>query len=355
MDARIVVDIDDTICTNVRKLPYDQCVPAENVIKDLNYLHDELGYTIVLYTARGMVSCNGDLKRIIEKNRDTLLEWLKKYDVHYDEIVFGKPIGDLYIDDKALDVRDFRKEDFYNMTGGGSGKGVCRLGNIVKKDLGDDVENFKDWIEDNQGACDYPRVISYLYNEVTMEYIDGTNLCDVCNGYDLGRLMAIIERFSEKKMDSFDMEVQLSILRKNKTGGEFDSTIDNCETLMRRYQDAFEPTYCHGDLTLSNVLLCEKGLCFIDPRYNRKASSYLLDYGKLRMSLMNYERRFGITKADNSVYLGTFDNIMGQKGIYAPVLAANLMYICRLYRYKENKAAVVEMANELMKGAQDVF
>jgi hypothetical protein len=29
------------------------------------------------------------------------LDWLEKYDIPYDEIFFGKPNADIYIDDKA--------------------------------------------------------------------------------------------------------------------------------------------------------------------------------------------------------------------------------------------------------------
>lgn len=358
MDVKIVVDVDDTICTNIRRLPYSMCEPVPEVIDTINHLHDDLGFTIVLYTARGMVSCNGDIERIIAKNKDVLIEWLKKHHVSYDELVFGKPIADVYVDDKALNVSEFKKETFYQLKKGGSGRNIYRLGNIVKKDIGDGVESFKDWIEDNGGICKFPRVISYLYGTVTMEYVEGTNLCDSFTRADFYKLLSTVERFAERKKGEFDISEQIAVLEKNKSADEeFNEIIGVCEKALMKQERAFSEhaSYCHGDMILSNIIKTGEGLYFIDPQYNRKASSYILDLGKMRMSLMNYERRFGLSSADNSHYLKEFDMIMKLWGTYEIVVVTNLMYICRLYRYKESKEAVKQMAKELLRGAENVF
>lgn len=353
MDVKIVVDVDDTICTNIRRRPYNECVPVKPVIDTLNYLHDELGCKIALHTARGMVSCKGDMELIIKKNKSVLEEWLKENDVHYDELIFGKPIADLYVDDKALDVNDLRKCDFYRMVGGGSNKDLYRLGRFVKKDLGDGAERFKDWIEDNGGICKFPRIISYLYNEVTMEYIDGVNLCDSFTRADLHKVVSYVETFALRTKNVFDIGEHISVLEKN-IG--YDTTVDkiiaDCKTGLVEHEKGFlrNASFCHGDMILSNIIKTENDLYFIDPQYARNASSYLLDYGKLRMSLMNYEKRFGISDADNSGYLQEFDLMMKHFGIYEEVILANLMYICRLTRYKQDKKAVRDMAEDFYGG-----
>ena len=66
------------------------------------------GWEIVIYSARGQVSCKGDLKEIERKNRPVVEEWLKRHNVPCDELVFGKPIGDIYIDDKGMSLDDFK-------------------------------------------------------------------------------------------------------------------------------------------------------------------------------------------------------------------------------------------------------
>lgn len=355
MNIRVVIDVDDTISTNIRRLSYDKCAPKLDVINKINKLHDELGYTIVLYTARGMVSCDGDLERIVAKNERVLKDWLDRNDVHYDELVFGKPIGDIYVDDKALDVVDFVDAPFYPLNGGGSNRGLQRLAGIVKKDLGtpEDTERFKDWIEDCEDACLYPRVISYLYNGVYMDFIDGVTLCDNFTRADYYSILSTIERFKEKKRDGFDIQPHIDILEKNRSESkEFNDILDLCidgvKKMSGRYKE--HASFGHGDLILSNVIKGKNGLYLIDPRYFRESSSYILDYGKLRMSLMNYEKRFGLSRSDNSMYLGDFDQLMKAQGIYDLVLFTNLMYVCRLYRYKKesDRETVVTMAKEIL-------
>lgn len=345
---RAVFDLDDTICIHKNR-DYQNAEPIKPVIDKIRQMKKD-GWEIVIYTARGQVSCHKDLALIEIRNRAVVEEWLKKYDVPCDELIFGKPIGDLYVDDKGISLKDFINMPFYGLKGG-SGKRIYRIGNMVKKDLGDDVENYKEWIEDNDSLCKYPRVISYLYDQVTMEYIEGKNLCDDFNLEDLRMLVNIVERFSRCARDGFDISEQLQILHKNKSGTDFDAIIDFCEEKVKSIEKSLikNASFCHGDMTLCNVIKANDGLYFIDPRYRRNASSYLLDLGKLRMSLMNYEKIFGISNRDNSAFLPVFDSYIMDNGIYDEVVALNLMYICRLYRYKKDKDKVVMMANELIR------
>jgi len=42
-----------------------------------------------------------------------VIEWLNKYQIPYDEIHFGKPLADFYVDDKAIKLtswKDFNKQ-----------------------------------------------------------------------------------------------------------------------------------------------------------------------------------------------------------------------------------------------------
>ena len=87
-----VFDIDDTICNNKNR-DYENAIPYKEVIDKINYLYAN-GATIKLYTSRGMVSCNGDIEKIIAKNKDVLERWLEKNNVKYNELIFGKPLGE---------------------------------------------------------------------------------------------------------------------------------------------------------------------------------------------------------------------------------------------------------------------
>lgn len=359
----IVFDVDDTICSNVRRLGYDKCIPDREVIAKINHLHDALGFKIILHTARGMVSCNGDIDKIIKKNKKVLEDWLEKYDVHYDELVFGKPIADLYVDDKALDVEGFKKEYFGILHGGGSGKTIYQLGKIVKKHIGSeaDTNNFKDWVEDNQGSCKFPKVISYLYDSVYMEFIEGKNLSECFEFDDLIKIVSVINGFSKMKKCSFNLCKQLDVLDMNYSEDkEMNSMIDVCKKyLVKHYPILAEnASYSHGDMILSNIIKTKDGeLYFIDSRYFRESSSYLLDFAKLRNSLSGYEYEFGISKFDYREHLEVLDYILRAKGIYEIVVALHLMYVLRLYRYKDEagKEKVKNIAKGIIKSHERLF
>lgn len=363
--VRIVFDVDDTICSNVRRTGYENSKPKQDVVDKINYLHDKLGFCIVLYTARGMVSCEGNMERIILKNKKILEDWLKKHNVHYDELVFGKPIADVYVDDRCLDVEEFCNNDFEVLKGGGSGKSIYRLGKLVKKMFASEKETseFKDWVEDNKGYCLYPEVVSYLYDAVYMKFIDGKNLSTCMSKYDFFKMINIISDFSKVKFDSFDLNIQLDVLRKNKGFDEdVDYMIDICERFLKDNESVLieNASFSHGDAIMSNIMKENKSgnLYFVDPRYFRESSSYLLDYAKFRMSISGYEFVFKISDSFPSpMFLDVFDKILKLKGIFEIVVGLHLMYVLRLYRYKddEGRSVVKRMAKGVLEQNEELF
>ena len=100
----IVVDIDDTISfTTDRK--FSESVPNEPVINKINELYDK-GWKIIIFTARGAKSCN-TLEERIAKYNEVTRNWLDAHNVHYTDVVFGKPNADIYVDDKNMSIDEF--------------------------------------------------------------------------------------------------------------------------------------------------------------------------------------------------------------------------------------------------------
>lgn len=93
----LIFDIDNTIFKTPYGLEdgYATVEPNNNVIDYIKNKYEE-GYEITLYTARGS-------KSGIDFQRRTKYQ-LKKYEVPYHNLYFGKPDGDLYVDDKAINV-----------------------------------------------------------------------------------------------------------------------------------------------------------------------------------------------------------------------------------------------------------
>ena len=101
----LIVDIDGTICELCKDGDYANCKPIVEVVKKL-ILEHEKGTYIVLFTARNMRTFKGAIGLINKYTAPVVLEWLNKYNIPYDEIIFGKPWGNggvSYVDDKNLD------------------------------------------------------------------------------------------------------------------------------------------------------------------------------------------------------------------------------------------------------------
>ena len=105
----IIMDIDDTISTHYDR-DYENAVLHKDVIDKINHFYDA-GWKIILHTARGMESLDGDIDRIKEERGPTLVKWLLRHGVQYHELQFGKPLGVMSVDDKAL-----RPDEFVNLT-----------------------------------------------------------------------------------------------------------------------------------------------------------------------------------------------------------------------------------------------
>ena len=92
------VDIDETICRSPEDRDYSKAIPITAHIHKVNALYDA-GNTIVYWTARGTGS-GIDWREVTEKQ-------FTKWGVKYHDLKFGKPIYDLFVDDKNINTDKF--------------------------------------------------------------------------------------------------------------------------------------------------------------------------------------------------------------------------------------------------------
>lgn len=98
----IIFDLDKTLCTKKKENEtYMDVQPIQEMIDVVNELYDK-GYEIIIETARNMVTQNNNEAKVIGNVGLVTLEWLKKYNVKYHGIKFGKTYGICYVDDKAI-------------------------------------------------------------------------------------------------------------------------------------------------------------------------------------------------------------------------------------------------------------
>lgn len=106
----LIVDIDGTLCDlKTTDQSYSEVAPKQQVIDQLRR-YQEAGFHIVLFTSRQMRTYQGNLGKINKYTAPVTADWLAKYDVPYDEIMFGKPWaghGGYYIDDRAFRPSEF--------------------------------------------------------------------------------------------------------------------------------------------------------------------------------------------------------------------------------------------------------
>lgn len=100
----IVMDLDDTINFTENR-DFENSKPYPEVINKINKLYDE-GWKIIIFTARGGKSCK-TLEEKEKKYRQVTEDWLRKNGVRYNELMFGKPNADYYVDDKNMSIEEF--------------------------------------------------------------------------------------------------------------------------------------------------------------------------------------------------------------------------------------------------------
>ena len=99
---RIVIDLDGTICSLRRtNESYSDVIPLPGAVEKIESLR-HAGHYIIIQTARHMKTTGSNLGQVLAKQGKVTIDWLEKYNIIYDEIYFGKPHGDIYIDDNSF-------------------------------------------------------------------------------------------------------------------------------------------------------------------------------------------------------------------------------------------------------------
>jgi len=92
---QLIIDLDGTICTEEKTSSRSLAKPNKDAVKSVNSLYDE-GHIIIIYSARTWMEF------------EMTTDWLKKNKIKYHQLVLGKPVGDVWIDDRAIAFDNWR-------------------------------------------------------------------------------------------------------------------------------------------------------------------------------------------------------------------------------------------------------
>jgi capsule biosynthesis phosphatase len=105
----ICFDLDHTLCIpgegSDSYSKYAKALPIEDSIAKLK-LYKSRGCSIIIFTARRMLTHKGNVRKVIDDIGKITEDWLEQHQIPYDDLIFGKPYYDFIIDDKAINALD---------------------------------------------------------------------------------------------------------------------------------------------------------------------------------------------------------------------------------------------------------
>lgn len=105
---KIVIDLDGTLTVDSEESYAQKPVNLEVLNTCRSY--KELGFQIIISTSRNMRTYKGNVGKINIHTLPTIIDWLEKNNVPYDEIHVGKPwcgFDGFYVDDKSIRPSEF--------------------------------------------------------------------------------------------------------------------------------------------------------------------------------------------------------------------------------------------------------
>jgi uncharacterized HAD superfamily protein len=91
---QIIIDLDGTICTEEKTYSRSLAQAKKGAVEAVNKLYEQ-GHTIIIYSARTWMEF------------EMTTAWLKTNEIKYHQLVLGKPVGDVWIDDRAINFENW--------------------------------------------------------------------------------------------------------------------------------------------------------------------------------------------------------------------------------------------------------
>ena len=317
---RFCFDIDNTLFFKSGEgSATDDIIPIERNIEFLKKLKT-LGHHIILQTSRGMIEHKGNYGAALADVGQKTFEQLERHEIPYDEIYFGKPHADFFIDAAAISTfsdleaetgfhwTDIKERNFNSLR--------SEFIEVFTKSSQDTlkIEGEIHWYESIPSSIVelFPKYFGSKNNEYRIEKIDGlsASILYVNNLFNGDTLLSILNALSLIHKCSIDDVREINIyanyqqkLKKRFIEHDYswldDSDVIYAEIMsdMEEYQkkNLGVQAYIHGDPVLTNILVQDNGeIKFIDMRGEcdgtyTKVGDVFYDYAKMYQSLLGYD------------------------------------------------------------------
>ena len=330
---RVCFDLDNTLVTNPTIAnDYSTVKPIVKNIQLLNYLKND-GHEIIIYTARRMTTHKGNIGKVIKDIASVTINTLEKLDIQYDELIFGKPIADIYIDDKAINpyINNishfglFYKNDEFipNKIENNKYNQIKKIDNHIIKSGPYDILRGELFYYQNI-PLEFEKYFSKLNDfnkkddvlELKIDYIPGIPLYYLYKNQLLTTkiiddLFEILNKFHSYKNTSTtnittninEENVKNNYLLKlknrfNKNDYNFPDTDEVFQEIILGIENNYDPvisSIIHGDFWFSNIILTyDDNYKFIDMKGQVDNiltinGDIYYDYGKLYQSILGYD------------------------------------------------------------------
>lgn len=335
---RFCFDLDNTLVTYpVVEADYSSVEPIQSMIDYVRELK-QAGHTIIIYTARRMKTHKGNVGAIVADVGKITMETLEKFDIPYDELYFGKPYADFYIDDLAANpYYDVQKElGFYKKVIEPRSFNSIQMNKevVIKKSKNGEKLGEINWLEHAPILILdlFPRLISHndAETEMVMEridgvpvsllYINGSMTMDIFNKI----MMSMYRIHSCSACDPSEVSYQDFYSNKIKerfSSFDYSNFFENADGMeafysrllmeMNEYEGSIRKHYgkvIHGDPVFTNILIDSKNdIKYIDMRHNIFGDP-LYDYAKIYQSIIGYDFILN-DKPMNDSYISEWKNI----------------------------------------------
>ena len=86
---KIIIDLDGTLTLDISQTSYEDKPLNQAVYRKL-LKYKEMGFYIAIFTSRNMNTYQGNIEKIKAQTLPSIIQWLDKHQVPYDEVIIGK-------------------------------------------------------------------------------------------------------------------------------------------------------------------------------------------------------------------------------------------------------------------------